>query len=861
MRALWLFAAGAVLPAFGATADFFETRIRPILAQCQACHGPRLRTAGFDFTTEQGFRKAEPSRVLQAVGYEGRIKMPPTGKLSDSQIADLAAWLKEGAPWPKAAERAKQTLLWSFQPVRDPAPPGVRNEAWVRNPIDRFILAKLEEKGLAPAPPADRAALLRRVTFDLTGLAPTEEEIRDFLADRSPQAYEKVVERLLASPRYGERWGRHWLDVARYADSTGADEDHRYPHAWRYRDYVIEAFNRDLPYDRFVLEQIAGDLLPAAEPGAVNVNGIVATGFLALGPRLIAEQDKPKMVYDFIDDQIDVVSRGILGLTIACARCHDHKFDPITTQDYYALAGIFASAKVWRKVEGTVSQMYFAPLVPAAEYAVYEAHQQKIEAKKREIEELTDAEWKQYVERLLPRLADYLIAARTGRGAEGLDAAVLERWREYLKPGEDVRPHLERWEKATDAELPAVAAGYQERFAAAFAKYQAELARWRRKAQAALENQMPPPDRPGPDIAGDRFFAEVSGAKGPLGVPKDRWSAALGGLKAQLEVLKQDSPLEPPMAVAAVEGPAADQKVFLRGNVHNPGPAVPKRFPAALAGGQQPPIRQGSGRLELARWLVRRDHPLTARVMVNRIWQWHFGEGLVRTPSNWGTLGEPPTHPELLDWLARRFIESGWSVKAMHRLMVHSAAYRMSSEITAEKAKADPMNRLWSRFNRRRLDVEEIRDAMLQIDGSLDLAMGGTLQTGSGTDGENAAARLSFSPEKSKRRTVYLPLRRSNLPTLLNLFDFGDATTTGEGRARTNVAPQALFMMNSPFVAERAAGLAQRAEGDAARAYRLALGREPSDEEAAEARQHIDRAGFTSFCKVLLESNEFLYVD
>jgi hypothetical protein len=858
MRLLSALLAVAALPA--CASDFFEARIRPVLAQCQACHGPKLRTAGLDFTTEQGFRRVDPARVLEVISYEGKVKMPPTGKLAGPQIADLAAWLKAGAAWPKAETRAKQANLWSVQPLRDPPPPPVRNRGWVRNPIDQFLLSVLEAKGLRPAPPASKPALLRRVTFDLTGLPPTEQEIRDFLADRSPQAYEKVVERLLASPRYGERWGRHWLDVARYADSTGADEDHRYPHAWRYRDYVIDAFNRDLPYDRFIMEQIAGDLLPPDKPGDVNVNGIVATGFLALGPRLIAEQDKPKMVYDFIDEQIDVVSRGILGLTISCARCHDHKFDPITIQDYYALAGIFASAKVWRRVEGTVSQMYLAPLAPAAEYAVYETHQKKIEGKKRELEQATDAERKRYVEQLLPQLPGYLIAARTGRPAAELDPAILKKWRDYLKPGDDVRPHLEAWEKASETEWETVAKSYQARFAASLEKYENELARWRRRVQSALENQMPPPDRPGPDLVGDRFFAEVY-TRGPFSLPKEHKNDRIEDLKGELEALEKASPPEPPMAVGVADGPVVEQRVFLRGNVHNPGDPVPKRFPAVLAGQDQAPITQGSGRLELARWLVRPDHPLTARVMVNRIWQWHFGEGLVRTPSNWGTLGEPPTHPELLDWLAKRFIESGWSVKAMHRLILSSAAYRMSSEVSDAAAQADPSNRLWSRFNRRRLDVEEIRDAMLQIDGSLDLTMGGTLQKGTGTDGENAAARLSYAPEKSYRRTVYLPLRRSNLPTLLNLFDFGDATTTGEGRARTNVAPQALFMMNSQFVADRAAGLAKRVNSDVARTYLSVLGRKPTAEEAADARRYAGRAGFASLCKVLLASNEFIYVD
>ncbi len=894
--------------------DFFESRIRPLLAvNCLSCHSPKLKTAGIDLSSPEGF-PAIGERLVRAVGYQGKIKMPPTGKLSEQQIADLAEWVKRGAPWPKTPERSGgRPPLWSLRPVEDPAPPLVRNKAWVQSPIDQFILAKLEASGLQPAPPADKLTLLRRATFDLTGLPPAEPEIRDFLADGSPGAFARVVDRLLASPRYGERWGRHWLDVARYADSTGADEDHRYPHAWRYRDYVIDAFNRDLPYDRFVMEQIAGDLLPAERPGErpgqvpgerpgqVNVRGIVATGFLALGPKLIAEQDKPKMLYDTIDEQIDVTSRGLLGLTIACARCHDHKFDPISTKDYYALASIFASTKSYKKLEGTVSQMYLAPLVPAEVYQRYEEHQKKTADKKKEIDEVVEAEAARYAARLRPRLADYMLAApqvyASGAGLadlaarQKLDAAVLEKWVGYLKPKkDDVLPHLERWRSSTDANAAEIARDYQARFEAATGEWEAEITRWKKKVESALKNQMTPPDKPSPDtVVKDRFFTEVAFGKGPFALPekeKDRDALfssesreRLAALQGEWNELKKTAPPEPPMADGVTEGEPVQQHVFIRGNTASPGDEVPKRFPVVLAGESQPPIARGSGRLELARWLVQPDHPLTSRVMVNRVWQWHFGEGLVRTPSNWGTLADPPTHPELLDFLARRFVESGWSMKALHRMILLSSAYQLSSETTAEKAKADPANRLWSRFNRQRLEVEEVRDAMLAADGSLDLTMGGTLQSGQGTDGENSAARLSFSPEKSKRRTVYIPLRRSNLPMLLNLFDFGDATTTGEGRASTNVAPQALFMMNSQFVAERAEGLTKLllagagASSDDARrierAYLLLLGRKPTQEETTEALGYVGAVApagpaterLQSFCHILLSSNEFLYVD
>src|ERR1700730_11658380 len=352
--------------------EFFETKIRPVLSEhCFACHGPKMQTAGLDLSTKAGFFKggengpvviqgdAENSRLIHVVGYQDKIKMPPTGKLTEQQISNLTAWVRSGASWPdekgvpssvpvSEAEHQgpkyskQQQDFWSFQPVKTPSPPVVQRKDWAKTPIDNFILPRLEKEGLEPARPADKLTLLRRATFDLTGLPPTEREFQDFLSDDSPQAFDKVVERLLASERYGERWGRHWLDVLCYGDSTGGDEDYKIPHAWRYRDYVITAFNRDLPYDKFIMEQLAGDMLPAGKPGDVNVNGTVATGFLALGPKMLSEQDKPKVFYDIVDEQIDVTSRAFMGLTIACARCHDHKFDPISTKDYYSLASIFA---------------------------------------------------------------------------------------------------------------------------------------------------------------------------------------------------------------------------------------------------------------------------------------------------------------------------------------------------------------------------------------------------------------------------------------------------------------------------------------------------------------------------------------
>jgi uncharacterized protein DUF1553/uncharacterized protein DUF1549/cytochrome c len=910
--------------------ELFERKIRPIFAtRCNPCHAPEQKMAGLDLMSAAGFRRGadsgalvdpsnvDNSRLLKAISYRERIKMPPAGRLADEEIADIREWLRIGAPWPdepnkpiRSDQPEKHSYpragkdFWSLQPLRTGIPPEVKDRAWVQNDIDRFILAKLEEKGLKPPPPADKLTLIRRATLDLTGLTPTESEIHDFVNDQSPDVFAKLVERLLASPRYGERWGRHWLDVARYADSTGTDEDYRYPYAWRYRDYVIGAFNRGLPYNRFIKEQVAGDLLPAEDRGLVNIDGIIATGFLALGPKLIAESDKTKSFYDIVDEQIDVTGKAFLGLTLACARCHDHKFDPISTKDYYSLASIFASTKQFAKLEGIESKLYFAPLVPKEEAERYEAHHKKIDRKQSEIDRFIESEGRQYRNRFAPQIAAYMLAARkvyaesTPLEQSALDATLdrdmLARWVEYLKPTNERRVHLEPWYQADTQSFARVAKDYQNHFIATAAERDRAIAEWEKELNAAEARGEEAPERP-QFVAEDRFYTEVStNAKeesprpnGPFALPeKDSESlftetarAQLKLLRTQLDQLKKSGPPEPAFACGVAEGKTIEQPVFIRGNHEAKGEIVPKRFPVVLAGDQQPPITHGSGRLELANWLAQPGNPLPARVMVNRIWQWHFGEGIVRTPSNFGMTGERPTHPELLDYLASQFVASGWSIRAMHRLIMLSSTYQMSSEASPEKRQQDPDNLLLSRFRVRRLDIEEIRDSLLWLDGSLDLSMGGTLQKGFGTDVAFSEDRKSFNPDESKRRMVYLPLRRANLATVLNLFDFGDATTSNEARMPTNVAPQALYMMNSKFVSERTKALASKLLADDSNegrrfehAWILVLGRQPSVAEVEEARRYI--AGFpgrsdsseerllawSSFCQSLVASNDFIYV-
>ncbi|MGH9658631.1 MAG: DUF1549 and DUF1553 domain-containing protein, partial [Bryobacteraceae bacterium] len=735
-----------------------------------------------------------------------------------------------------------------------------------------------------------RATLLRRVTFDLTGLPPTEDEVNAFLADASPQAFEKVVDRLLASPRYGEQWGRHWLDVARYADSTGNDEDHRYPYAWRYRDYVIEAFNRDLPFDRFVEEQIAGDLLPPDSPGGVNARGIVATGFLALGAKAVAQQDKKKMLVDVYDEQIDVVSKAILGVTLSCARCHDHKFDPLLARDYYAMLSIFARTQNFKNSSSHVSELLFTPLVTPEEHARFLKGREGADAKQDEIADVMEQETIRYSAELAPHVATYMLAARRVY-RDGADAAalarehnlrddVLRKWADYLKPSAELRPHLAEWASAGMDRIGEVAQAYRRRYETRRDEWVTAMERTR-AARRNRRRTMPP------KIAAedDRFFFEVH-LQGPHALAdKEReqaFSAAaresIARLRQELKTIEASFPPEPAMACAVAEGADKDQlvtqKIFVRGDYNSPGDDAPAGFPVILAGLDQPAIGSGSGRLELARWLTRPDHPLTPRVFVNRVWYWHFGEGLVRTPDNFGKMGERPTHPELLDYLSRRFVESGWSVKKLHKTMLLSSAYQMSSHANGEALAADPENRLFSRFPRRRLAAEEMRDGLLALDGSLDSTLGGTLQKGFGTDGENSNSRLSVKPETVTRRMVYLPLRRANLPAMLNLFDFGDATSSASQRSRTTIAPQALFMMNSEFVLQRARNLVALVESDAPadrvrRLYLRVLNRAVGAGEvdaglsyvAGFSRRKTGNDAWISFARVLLASNEYMYLD
>ena len=916
--------------------EFFEKDIRPILVEkCSLCHGEQLQTAGLKLTTAEGFYKGadtgpvfvkddpENSRLLTAIRYEDKVKMPPTGKLSDEEIEALTAWIKLGAPWPGADVKTvttdqasgpqwtkEQESHWAFQPIQTYEPPAVKKEDWAQAPIDHFILAKLEEKGLRAGKRADKRTLIRRATFDLTGLPPAPQEIDAFLADSSPDAFAKVVERLLASPRYGERWGRHWLDVARYTDEEIRLVRKDYWDAWRYRDWVIDAFNQDLRYDQFVKAQIAADLLSEEKDPKL----LPALGFISLGTWIL-QGDIPYAVSraDELDDRLDVLTRGFLGLTVACARCHDHKYDPISQKDYYALAGIFAS---------TDYHQYF--LVADDIVAKHKEHQQKIRDKKEEIEKLLTDVGSRLQARMAEQTSHYMMAARKlhndlklepskAAQEDNLDQESLERWVRYLDEDEREHSYLREWDAlaakgGTDVEAQSVADEFQKAVFAVMAEKKAvEEENGAGKRRSPPDSSVARTFKPDGKFYYDRctfcaarrkaldreefyFWGDLfrrattltGSIKKPAGVfeyqdetlfrfllPEQKAKYDL--LQAELKDLEESSSAEPAYIMGMMDSPApANMRVNVRGNVYILGDEVPRGFPAVLGKTEGEPLAfsEDSGRLELAEAVVR--HPLTPRVMVNRIWAHHFGRGIVATPSNFGQTGDRPTHPELLDYLATRFVESNWSIKAMHREIMLSTTYQLSSEASEANDEIDADNRFFSRANNVRLDAEALRDSLLFVAGNLDMKAGGP------------PSPLSIENE---RRTVYRKVSRAKVDHLMALFDFPDPTLTSEQRSTTNVPLQGLFFLNSDLVLRQAQLLAERlrsqgGDDDAARlqyVYPLLYGREATEAEIRLGLEFLNggqtepgsetaaSAGATSrwqrYAQVLLVSGEFYFID
>jgi len=782
--------------------DFFEKKIRPVLVErCYECHSAAAKKnkGGLTLDTRDGVLKGgdagsavapgdpEKSKLIEAVRYKNRdLQMPPKSPLSSEQVRDLEQWVKLGAPDPRteavAQTGGKRALtveegrqFWAFQPLANPSVPKVGNrQSAIGNPIDAFINAKLGEKKLAAAPAADKRTLIRRATFDLTGLPPAPEEVDAFLADKSPDAFAKVVDRLLASSAYGERWGRHWLDVARYADSNGLDENVAFGNAWRYRDYVVNSFNADKPYNRFVQEQIAGDLLPA-EGTPQRHEQLTALGFLSIGPKLLAEPDKVKLEMDLIDEQIETLGRAFLGMTFGCARCHDHKFDPVPTADYYALAAIFKSTRTMDDLK-TIAKWHEPEVATPAERAVVEVHQRKAADQKAAIAKLVATANKSLV---------------TDKGLK---------------------------------EVPKNA-----------------------------ESQYP-----------TNVIAELK------------------QLREALAKLEKDAPeLPSTMGVTDSTNVVKTLPVHIRGSHLSLGKPVPRGFPQVMQVASlrsEMPEKQ-SGRLELAQWLASPQHPLTARVMVNRIWRWHFGQGLVASTDNFGILGERPSHPELLDWLARKFIAEGWSVKAMHRHIMASAAYQRATKPAADARRSvvDSENRLLSHFPIRRLEAEEVRDSVLFVAGLLERTMGGkTIPVKNREFFFNHTSKDATTYD-SPRRALYLPVVRNNVYDLFEQFDFPDPAVPNGNRNATVVAPQALLMLNSDLVGKAAekfaASLLASASDDVRRielAYQKAYARPPTAKELARAKKFLtdfrpDSAASPSawavFCQSLLAANEFIYLN
>jgi mono/diheme cytochrome c family protein len=766
---------------------FFESKVRPLLANnCYSCHSPEagkvkggIRVDSRASLLEGGPSgpalvpgDVEASLLVKVVRWEDEdLSMPPKKKLSDAEIGVLEDWVRMGAPWPKSAGAAEsagevegsevesydieydyEALRrdhWAFRPVEPVEPPSIAGNTWSQEPIDRFLLEAMQARGVAPVADATKSTWLRRVTLDLTGLPPTPAELAAFEADRSPDAHAKVVDRLLASPAFGERWGRHWLDVARYAESSGKERNVAYPHAWRYRDWVVSAFNDDMAYDRFLAMQVAGDLLPA-EDADQRAAQLVATGYLAVGSKSHNARDKRQFMLDVADEQIDALSQGMLGLTISCARCHDHKFDPIPIEDYYSFAGIFVSTETRYGTQRSQGNDHPSELValPA------DAH-------------LPDGP-------TMP--ATVRVAIERVRGVTERQAERAAEENMQARTGVDARPDAVN-----------------------------------RVRQRALEQQ-------------GKLLDELLSRYDADGRSNEKNRVAMG----------------------VAEGKPRDIAVLKRGELDKPGEVVQRGFLTVLEPYGEPAIGAGSGRLELARWIASESNPLTARVWANRVWSHLFGDGIVPTVDNFGLAGQPPEHPELLDWLAATLVDEGWSTKKLVRRIVLSRAYRLASQDDPRHLARDPeVVALW-RFPERRLEAEAIRDSMLFAAGLLQT----TPPVGSNAAFLEGVLRneqvLELVADRRPVRSLYLPILRDHLPESLAVFDMADPSFVVGRREETNVATQALFLMNDPTVVEASDALAksllQAAGDDAGRiesAFLRALGRKPTSSEQQAVQRFL----------------------
>ncbi|MEO1994395.1 MAG: DUF1553 domain-containing protein [Planctomycetaceae bacterium] len=1033
--------------------DFFEKKIRPVLLRhCYKCHSADAKNlkGGLLLDSREAMRKGgdsgaavvpkdvAESLLISALRQDG-LEMPPEGKLPDAVIADFVKWIELGAPDPRDGHAATESQIdydvagkyWAFQPITQPVRPKVLRSDWVANEIDRFTLARMEQLGLVPVAAADKRELIRRATFDLIGLPPQPAHVTAFIEDESPAALEKVIDRLLGSEHYGERWGRYWLDVARYSE----DQAHTFSvrkntNGFRYRDWVVSAFNTDMPYDQFVKLQIAGDLIGPNEQGTYD--HLVALGLFGLGAQYYKNSDAAQAAADELDDRVDTLTRGFLGLTVSCARCHDHKFDPIPTQDYYSLAGIFRSSKLNN-----------APLCAPEDIRTYNTGRERIKKSEAAVKKFL-AEAKETaaaskvgdISKYMQAVWRYQVAAANGRRAKssdlarqaGLNAFLLKRWIGFLDPKRKGQvSELDDWFALkpaaaepidSDSALPPavaeVADGFQQRLqrllgnddgvattnlvdtggdkshqagsprfvtplvtkvrptsgidvdirqakqlflvvsdggngkscdhadwiAPRLIGSQGELdltqVKWKSlegfsggrinknyqgkpiraggktyprgvgvHAPTTIVYDLPPgyerfraigaldnsgsdqggcgdqasvqfsvyTEKPvtGPVAPGKDLLSIVLGKDGPVAVSdKDLENFLTGPKREQLRTLrsefedaKKSAPAMYPIAHAYAEGNVADMHVFVRGDPARKREIAPRRFLRILAGEKRPLYTKGSGRRQLAEAIASAENPLTARVIVNRIWQHHFGRGIVATPSNFGKLGDAPTHPQLLDYLAAGFIDSGWSIKHVHRQIMLSATYRLSTSSHLANTNIDADNRFLWKMTRRRLDVEAWRDALLDVSGRLDRTRGGP--------------STNLADANNVRRTIYAQISRHELDSLLRLFDFPDANITSAKRSETTVPQQQLFVLNSPFMIAQAQAFSARLHREAPdsdearirRAFSLAYSRSPS---AAEVMLGLDYLGgkpdpdnkltnWETYAQVLLGANEFIYLD
>ena len=955
-----------------AAEDFsvFEKTIRPLLVErCYECHsaGHKIK-GGLRLDTRDGWQtggdtgpailpgKPDDSLLIKAISYHDRdLKMPPKQQLSDSDKAAFREWITSGAPDPRTdagADVATAVLKkldtsgakawWSFKPIRKPSVPAVKDASWPRNPIDHFILAKLEANKLTPSPDATPEVLKRRLHFDLTGLPPA---IKPFNSElQTPNS--ELIERLLASPQFAERWASHWLDITRFAESSGGGRTLPFKDAWRYRDYVIESLRDNVPLDRFITEQLAGDLLPHANVMEQR-KLLTATGFLALGPTNYEEQDKQMLRMDIVDEQLETMGRAFLGMTIGCARCHDHKFDPILQRDYYALAGILLSTRTIKSYTENVAHWIDTPLPMDGDVeAELQAKEAKLTLLKQELASAKEAAKKAGVDIAVKNLKPGALAVSKLDGivVDDADAKRIGFWKQskythtYIGEGYLSDNNEDKGAK-TLTFMPKITAGgnYEVRFAYSPLENRATdvpVVIFHADGESSMkvdESLAPPIDDRFVSLGTYRFEANGEGyilisntdtkgyvtadavqflkvddnaiAKTPAKQePSKKVSASkvktetnrVAALDKEIKTLEAKGPKRPEAMSVREDDAIEDSPIHIRGQVRILGEVVPRGFLSVVSKGAPTPPKDQSGRRELAQWIMGRDNPLTARVLANRVWLWLTGEGLVRTPDNFGTTGEAPTHPELLDWLANELVESGWDLKHLVTLIVSSRTYQQTSnpEVGMRNAESqtisnsiDPENRLYWRANRRRLDAECIRDTMLSVSGQLDAKVGGPGIVDAKAIDQNTSSAQTLEYDykfTDSRRSLYTPAFRNKRQELFEAFDFADINQTVGKRNASTVAPQALFMLNHPFVIEQSRKAAEALLGSTTentddtervkRAYDLVLGRKPTARElqlAADFVQvsagDVDRStkrvqNWALFVQTLFASAEFRYL-